>query len=479
MTEAFPQAVPVSILDRRDPGFDADAVRDLEQLAGREKFDASRFLRRNNSETVTLYTERCARAFNVPRLGHLVETLAAGVFHREPRVKLEGVDEGGQTWRTLLGTADGGSADLNVVLRSSLERALLHEESWVWVDFPRRPDGAGDTMSVAEAEAIGLHRPTLTVLEPGALRAHAVDEKGRLLWAIIGQEETHRPSPLSAAVEIVRRWCVLRATTWAIYEHRRRSDVTASDAGEARLTASGTYRFGRVPLTRLVLPPRLVLGCQLLSLSKAILSLDNAVFWQQHTSLYAMPVVKSKKDFKQTVGAAYFVHLEPGDEFTYAEPAGSAMAASMTHRAELREEFYRVGHGTALGFGSSAVVAGRSGESKRQDWRSTDHALSHLGALVRDLALDIIQLVAAGRGQKVGATVTGLDSFDLDATAQRIEEHASADSMIRSRRWRTERGRSLVRRLMPELGEKVLAEIDKELEADVDDFEPPKFGGSE
>ncbi|MEX2206778.1 MAG: hypothetical protein WEF50_11175 [Myxococcota bacterium] len=476
MTEpdSFPATIPVAVLEQRHPTYDAELERDLEQLAGNEKFQAERFLRPRAVESPAVYLERRQRAYNVPRLGHLVETLCAAVFEREPRVQVEGAAEGDPAWAGLLGTADGGTATLNSALRLTLKRAVLHGDGAVWVDFPRRPaDAPPGSMTVAAADARGLRVPLLHTLAPGEIRDFDVDEKGSLRWATIGYAETRRPLPISAATEQVSRWAILTRDTWATYQHTKKDNQTAGRGAEATLEASGAHAFGRVPVARLVLPSQLALGPLLHSLAKQLVELDNAISWQQFMSLFAMPVVKTSSTFSQVMGESNFIKLEPGDDFSWAEPQGTALELSLRHRDVLREEFYRVAHGHVLGFGSDATTAGRSGESKRQDWRATQHALSHLGALVREFTLDIISLVAAGRGETVRASVTGLDSFDLEATSQRLEEHALADSMIRSPRWRVERGRSLVRRLAPELSDDALEAIDAELAED--DFEPPKF----
>ncbi len=457
-----PNSAPVAILDQRRPGFDPELLRDLEQVAGQEPAEAKRFLRPRAAEPIAVRNERWARFYLTRRLAHALQTIASEVFAREPRIHLEGALAESPEWTRILKM-------IVSAMQAALERALLHGEAQVHVAFPRKPAGAR-VESLADADALGLRDPTVLVLEPGELRDFDADANGALRWATIGQRLTRRSSPLSAATSSERSWTVLTPNAWAVYVHREDERATASsDKANATLEANGAHAFGRVPLARLSLPARLALGVQLLPLEKQLIELDNALSWQGFMSLYAMPVVKTSKGFGQVMGEGYAIVLEPGDSFDWAEPKGTAIELFARHRDALREELYRVAHVLALGIGADASTAGRSGESKRQDWRATEHTLAHLGALVRDLAVDLVALVAAGRGEKVRATVSGLDSFDLEGVAKRLEEHLLADSLIRSPQWRVERGRSLARRVMPELSEESLATIDAELEAAKDE----------
>jgi len=248
------------------------------------------------------------------------------------------------------------------------------------------------------------------------------------------------------------------------------ADAKEIEGREAPRSVTAPHPFGRVPLLGFELSEGLWAGGKLEGIQKQITELDNGLSWQELMSLYAMPVVKSDKKFEQMMGESYYIHLGAADSFDYAEPSGTAFAATMKHREMLKEEAFRISHQMAQSVGAEASTAGRSGESKKRDQNPTLVVLAALAERATAYAASIVDCVKRVNGSTADIQITGLDEFDLEDGADFLSDASTANMLpMPSPTAKREVAKKVVRVVLPKITPAVLAKIDSEIDGAPDE----------
>lgn len=188
-----------------------------------------------------------------------------------------------------------------------------------------------------------------------------------------------------------------------------------------------------------------------------------------------MPVVKTARDFSQMMGEAYHITLDPEDSFDWAEPSGTAFTAAREHRAELKDEAFRIVHQMAQAVDSKANTAARSGESKKRDENPEKVVVSALGELLRDHIQRVMEMAASARDQEHEWAVTGLDRFDIEDGGTWLDNALKSQSIsIPSPTASRMMAKRTVRITLPDASPSDLQTIDEEIDKAEDQvFEPP------
>lgn len=473
---AAPPLVPVKDLLAKHPGYPGERASDLWRLyAGGNEFDARRFIRARRHEPLDIYNERCERAFYCGYIGEIIDSFVANLFLSEPSFTLRREDP---FYQRLAVDCDRARTDLNAFHRDRWTRALAQGRSYTWIELPNAKAADSEETTVARLDEAGARDAYLIPVGVLDLLDFERDDAGAFKWATIYQQYLRRATPFTPDREMVHRWTILGTTEYAVYEAKQEAKregdgwKPANDRGflnkKAERKAFEPHPFGVVPLVELCIPDALALGEKLFDMQRAVTELDNAITWQQLMSLFAMPVVTSDHEFKQTLGEAYFIRLRQGDTFGWSEPAGTAIATSMVRRDGLKEEMFRIAHQMAQAIRSEAQTAGRSGESKRRDANPTQIILEYLGALARDHELEILRMVARGRQEdpdQLQFQVHGFDEFDVDDLDAWLASRATAALMpVSSKTFLKDCQKDLVRKLRPNATEEQLEAYDQEID---------------
>jgi hypothetical protein len=467
-----PDSLKVATLNAKHEGYRAKGWGELWALyAGGQAFDADKFIRERRSEPLEILNERRERAFYLGYMGEIVDLFASNLFLKP----LEITPKRGEKafWEAFAKNVDTRNTHLSAFMLERWVRALVQRFAYTWIDLPKAPEGATPT-TLRDQDDMGLRQAYLIPVNADEVFDSRCDDAGLLEWAIVHKEKIQRPSPFSLERSKLHRWTILHREGIATYvaeEKLEQRDGGWKATGKlenehAQLESDIPNPCGgRVPLARICLPEALCIGDKLDGIQRHLTEMDNAISWQQFMSLFAMPVVKSAKQFNQAVGESYFIQLDPEDEFTWSEPAGTALKASMDRRESLKDEMFRIAHQMAQSVQSNAETAARSGESKRRDRTPTEIVLDALGDLARQHAREVARLVALSRGEPDDdIDVAGCDEFDLEDDANHLDDELKFNALaIPSKTLATLRAQRTVRRRYPDFSPADLKKIDAEI----------------
>ena len=166
-------SLPIEILEREHAEYSARKgmwQRYWDFYAGGElmRLNAQKYLPKRQKEPAEVYYERLSRVFYQNYLGSIIDWYAATLLRTEPMVVLNGSsDSQGTFYNTFLDDCDLAGTDFVEFFRRAFLQALVYQQSFVLVDFPRVEPPAGSSFQTREQEdALGKSRSYLVNYTP-------------------------------------------------------------------------------------------------------------------------------------------------------------------------------------------------------------------------------------------------------------------------------------------------------------------------
>lgn len=476
-TANAPDVIDVKALLRTHSKLDLDHERRLWALyEGGKTLNPKEFLPQAFSEPSDLYRERVGRSFYLNYLGQIVDSFTSNLFLEEPRVSVAGTDVMPDFYEGFLEACDEQRREpIHEFMAGVFTRTLVHRRAWVWADMPMAP--TGDVVpNRAQQEARGdLDVYLMQVTAQDMLDWKCLSD-GTLEWCVLYFTEEGRDAPWTKDPIRTHRWYVLTVDGTLLYEAEQVLKDGSDDFKSWKETAKARladgypveHDLGRVPMVPITVPPALDVGDKLFTPAIKVFQLDNEVAWREHRNLLSMPVIQTKREFKQIIGTGHWLHLQPGDSYGFLESDGVAIEKAMESVDRIRTEMFRVVHQMAQALKAEAATAGRSGESKRRDSSPTVVVLDAMGKRMRADYAEVLQLVAQMRGEedRYDWQVNGFDEFDVDAFADWLREQTASDALhIPSEGFKKSQAKKRMRRMDRDLTETELEQFDKEIDA--------------
>jgi hypothetical protein len=504
------------VLKQTNPEYRADLWRKLDDLyvGGFQILERAKdYIPLQVGESPDRYAERLSHAEYVNYLGMVVDSYAANLFAQKPVVTSEGGGELEAFWSEFAKNANLKGDDFSRVMREVFTSAILKQRSFIACDFPASDvvpntradeDALGSTrgyaFEVCPEELIDWNyadvvRRTVP-LKSGAQVEYSF---GLLSWAILRREICKRATPESdrdTFVEEFRLWKLTPegVAVWELYrtEPRSRKDAPPDDDADIRKVDDGITSFRQIPIVEMCIPPGLWLGNKLGPLALALFRRRSALLASENRSLFPIPVFKHGPEIgavggalppdaqqnpsrgrdpigtAQRLGALGIGHQ---DDFSFVEPKGTAHTLVDKQLHDSVDEFFRVAHMMASSISSTSQALGRSGASKEQDYRAMSIVLDAYGAIVRDAAYRVYDVIAEARGEDIDWKVLGLDKFDVVDRAIVLEEAKSLSlvsipSNTFRAHWQTKVALALLGDVTPDQQKQIQDEIERGVAAE-------------
>jgi hypothetical protein len=461
----------LKLLQATNPDYDADTWADYWALykGGKEwRARVQRFIARNPQEPQDVYDTRCKTAHYRSYLGPIIDYFVAFLFTESlvPRAKRgERVVDPDPFYAELKEDSDGRGTDLVELLRDRLTRALVDGSSYILAEFPG--DGGVPPLDLADWQSRGLGRAKLRGVNRSEVIDFERDADGNLLWAITYGRERPRLDP--------RRARNVTRHTWRLYDRTNVETFAAEVEDGARLdpemdVASVDVRehgFNRVPIVELCISDGLWIANRVESSQREHTSLSNANTWLIRRTCFAMPVLKLKTDDRRNdiFGAGYYIKLGVDESFEWAAPPNSPFDAIRQEVESQKDEIHRIVHQMAQGVSNNAAAVGRSGESKAEDAEATRVMLEAIGAVVREAAEKLYQMLAAGRRDDVEWSIDGLTGYSVEDVAVLVQTISQAILIdIPSPTWGREVRKRAALALVPDAAQSTKDAIVQEIE---------------
>jgi hypothetical protein len=402
--------VPVSVINRANAEHDAHADEwlDLALLSGPStevKKHAARFLMRRPKEIQDIFVARQQGFTYTNIIGNGLGWYVAKLFKDEIDidVKVSGAtinpaqDEEHEFYARFLDNCDSAGKSFTETMKETFRQLCVFRRSYVLLDL--MPD-------VAQADNAAEQRiePYLCVFDPTCVINCERDAYGNLQWIVFRTIE--HTTPFLGQPAKITRWSYYDQTNYLIYEHHSSDERQPGDTEDmARLVAQGRHALadyapyegapatGRVPVVDVEVPEILWLGARVYLQALDHLNTENALKWGLFLGNLAMPVIKTSSEYTPTIHEAGAIQLQPGDEYSFAEPSGKTFEISQRRLDGLREDMYRSMYLQAQGRSESATASAQSGISKEQDMAPGRDVLNSFGSVMRKHMLLILYLV--------------------------------------------------------------------------------------
>src|SRR5271157_383610 len=418
----------VKELNIKHPEYDAELVLKYDLLyEGGDVFlkQVPLFLPKRNSEAQKLYTERLARAFYISYTGPIIDYFVSNLFTFNSNINHKG--DGGQSkfYDEFFDNCDLKGTGFDDFFEQVFTNSLIHQKSYILVDFPSISSDIPPPINALEEEAMGLTRAYLVHFEKKDLIDWQYDDLGNFDWVKFYCLERYKPS--FNAPELKRhRWYIYDKNNYTIFQYDEDPDRALDpEIQDAKLIGQGKHSSpGTVPIHCLEVPKGLWIMNKLASVQIELFNLDNAMAWQEYQAHYAMPVIKLKdgKSFKQRMGEAYFIQLDVEESFEWSEPEGKMMEVGLRRREMLKDEIFRVVHQLSLSIEQTKSQTRKSGNSKQEDRYSTEVVLRAFGDIIRETMQSVLGYITEARHEIYEWDVSGFSTFDTDSMTEKLAQ---------------------------------------------------------
>jgi hypothetical protein len=500
-------------LTTKHPEYDADywaKIRTLYsgmsrmRLALKDKKLRQSIFPQHLGEEEWVYEERIKRAYCIPYMGNLIDTMVSSLFGDPVRMNEEAeADAQGEKKDPTAPVIESESVngdpfydefykdcshpggprqDFNQLLKALVTEALLCRRSWALCDMPSTEGEQGLPDNRLEEEAEVADAAWAVPLCPEQVYDWELDEDGELMWALVAVCSRRRKS-LEQGRNIVREeFTYYTADAWEryVYEYDPDKNPPKPEQPPDSMSA-GPHSYGRVPLCYMELPDGLWAGGKLESIAAEHFNKENALAWGSLRSLFQFLAVRlsppdalnpitedPNRDVNQVIGPGRIFRLGEKDDVGYVSPDSAPFAFAREALDRLRDEMHRVLSQMANSIDNSGAALKRSADSKAVDAAQSAIILKELGRRVRELAEHIYEMVASGRGEDKQFVAQGMDSFDEVSLDSLITEAATLETVpIPSQTFKALYKFGLARRALPGATEEQLTAIQEELKNNI------------
>lgn len=451
-----------------DRGYDERVWRELDDLycGGYQILEnAGKYIEKAVGESTERFNERKKLASYIGYLAPIVNVYASALFGQpiavQPAADAENPDTPGsmpepEVYEAFARDADLGGTPFVGVLQDALTRALVKKKALICCDFPA--SGGEEYKTRADSKGAGVEQPYIYEMEPEALiwwEYHDQAPKivdigggsavrwmvGRFSWCITRKQVTERKAPeddVGGVVEEFKVWRIEEDGTvsWELYRvpwaNGKPPKATADFSPEVAKT---TTQFREIPIVEISLPEAMWIGNVVGPLNLEHWRRRSGLLAAQNRALITIPTIylgpqiggpgapipadiagdqSRGEDPKKKFDAQGYLVLAQGDELRFEGPPTESFSIVNDELDNLVDEMHRVSGRMAASISNTSTALGRSGESKQADNADFCTILKALGAIVRDAARRVFEVVSEARGDDVRWTVHGLDNFDPD-----------------------------------------------------------------
>lgn len=457
----------------------------------------------HTAEDPDVYLERKRRAFYLNHAGSILDHLCSAMRSDPVHVRPKGAESTDDPFYKAFfddcSPPHGRRLPFNRMLSERMLTALIFRRAWTLVDLPDAEPG--EYASLADQLDRGALDAYACPLQPYEVLDWEEDDDGELIWMMRCQRSQRRMDPMKKREEqeCVETYTLYTRVDWTRFEVRYKAQAAGGSGpptddqpvvGETR-----PHSFGRVPVARMELPEGLWAMDRLESPVREHFNKSCAAAWFEYKCAYPLlyefngtespgidtVIAEAQQDpyrsTNQRRGIGYVQVRGKDDSASYVGPEPGVLEFLSESTRGLKDEVYRILFAMALASDNSAAALGRSADSKAQDKAATSILLVALGEYLRDHAIDIHDLVSAGRKEATEWDASGADTFDPIALTDLVNqtvvlEGISIPSATFQRIWKG----GLAKRLVAaDADEDDLRTIDEELKGAItqDQLEQP------
>lgn len=455
----------VKILNATHPEYDAARLEQLDALYhGGRPWEAlvNTWLPQHPDEVTKLWELRKARALYHNHMAPIVDMVSAALFSQPPDI--QGVNASWfPEWSE---NVDREGTSLPLFCQHLATSALLGQRAYLWVDLPARPEGIPIVDSLADEERAGLLASYWKALEAEHVIDWAHAPGGGLKWIVVRDVLDEREDVTTRRSK-TWRWTHIDAVRIRRWEWKQQPGKECpTDEDEAEELAEVAHGLGRIPVVPLTLPSGLYAGGKLHHPAIAHLRSANDLAWALHKAAHPLLWIRNKWESldKPVLGPGYYYQVGEDGAVGYAEPSGTSFQLIAERTVELREEMYRVVHQMGSGADSKATRSQASGAAKQQDAEALALALAALAAILKPVIREALRITGKARGVKLTPEIGGLEGWRVeDLTTWLVNVSTAFEAMSLSETFRREVARRQARRLLPDVGDEIVAKIDAEI----------------
>jgi hypothetical protein len=233
---------------------------------------------------------------------------------------------------------------------------------------------------------------------------------GDLIWIKLFKKETIRENPFSKQLEKYN-WTILTQNKKEVYEIKVEKGFFIKDDENIKLVEEQEHNIGFVPVVDLFLPDGLWIGLQARSPAISNLKSRTAYDYALGKQAFALPVISTDGELNIT-SMNDAIKIPKDSKFTWTNQPADFLKSLSEYIDDIKQELLRITSRLSYTTNSSSYSLIRSAQSRSED-KSQDHtSMKFFGAIIREHAQRILDMISLIRNDNIKWSVEGFESLE-------------------------------------------------------------------
>lgn len=414
------------------------------------KENAHLFLKRLHQESDSSYQERLDQSAYLPLVGKFVDFFVASLFSKDVSVipirdeDSDSLDYDKEFWNSFAANCNLYGKSFQSFLRDSYKKALIHQDIYVGIDFPRS-DAIPDNLQ--QQKDLGQLNGYVYEIDPETMIDWFIDPaSNELVWLKLQEDLHFQPDPLDEPMHILKWTC------WTLDNNRAKVEIYQSkplkldeepkESEEIPTISTFITDFPCIPIKCLSMPDGLAIGAKLGPLAEEHFQRRSVEHSYTNKACVPIPVIKKGpsipaegesinpialnrfrgNDPVAALNSRGYTEIGSEDSLEIVESEGKALQFIHTQNKDLIEEMHSIVNQLSTYHSKNSSSQKQSAQSKIEDRHSTEIMLTDYAELVEEFAINIYNLISMMRGEDIKWTARGLNTATYVDRAQLIDE---------------------------------------------------------
>jgi len=382
---------------------------------------ANRFLNKNALEPSEVYQARIRESTYEPFINSIVNQFASQLFS-SPFIVRSNSEELDIFYSEFKEKCNDNGDDLLTFTRAVFINSLIKGCAWVLTELPNDGEPLPEDLATYNDKGLGIVK--ISTVEAEDVFDWEVDDRNNLIWVITHKVDKKRYSPYDTRNTVTETWKIYDQADVETFQISYEANKKPNNDTPIPTLGKISHRFPKVPFVCLKIPAGLWLVNRLADAQIEHFRMNNALGWSMRRACYPTAVYKSNSDAIKlnTSNDNFGIKIGESESFDWISPPVDSFTEIAKRVDQFKNDLHSLAMQMSLSVANGSGAIKRSGESKKQDSKSTEIILYAYADVVKAFIEELYELISDARGdQDIKFSIEGMNEFTSEDSKETLE----------------------------------------------------------